>query len=130
MQCFPGVDNTLVRIQAGKLRQQCGMNIENLAFEASHESSCQNAHEAGQDQKPGCIFLQGIGEGRIKCRPLRVVLIAHALGGDAGVACAYEAICVRPVTDDNGDAEIKRSIPGGIDKRLQIGSVAGNKNCR
>ena len=127
-----GVQGALVRVQAGKSRQQRGVNIEQPPGVMGHKSRAQDAHEARQQHQRGLVAVNGLDECRIKGRPGLKLLVRKRSCGNAHALGKRQAVGIRLVAEHADHAGIEFFKPAlflrGMDDGFHVGALARDQN--
>jgi hypothetical protein len=115
------INRLLLDVQAGKRRQQGGVDVNHAIGERVDECLGDDAHEARQNDKLDIGFLQGSDDGGIEVLATGKVTMVDASAGNPGLCSAFQCGGTRVITDDNGNLGIEAVILAPVNDRLQIG---------
>ena len=123
-----GLEYPLVCIEAGKLRQQRGMNVQHTSLVAIYEAGGQYPHEARQYDKPWLKAFNAFLQGTVESSPVRVPGMVNYHRGDAGLCRPLQAAGCRPVTDTGTNFHRQGVVGNSIDYGLQGAAPSGNQD--
>jgi hypothetical protein len=104
------------------------VDIQQSAAECGDEHRGQDTHESGEYHQVHAVVCQAVNQRLVEGFPAVVFAVIDATGGDAGVGRALQPRRLRVIADDDTDAGIQLAAGAGVDKRLHIGSAAGNED--
>lgn len=122
------LNRLLLGIEPRERRQQRRMDVQNLVGERVDQPSTYEAHESGQTHQPNITRLQLSRESLIVVVTRGERTMREHDCFDARGTRAREALRIRAVRDDDGDAGLETALRDGVDERLQIAAAAGNEN--
>jgi hypothetical protein len=127
MQLHAGRERLLMRVEAGKKRQQRRMDIDHPVAPRFDEFMGQEPHEAGEaDELDAGAFQPGI-EREVEGLARGVLLVVQHRGLDAVLLRAEESGCVRPVRKHEDDFGRVGRILRRLDKGGHVGAASGNE---
>ena len=124
-----GIQRALVGVEAGVLRQQRGVNIQQAPQIVAHEAACENAHKTSEDHEIGPVLVDGFLQRGIKRLAAAEVGVWQAVRGYSGAFGPLQAASVSLVADNGDDVATAQLLRlGGINNGLQVRAATGDQN--
>ena len=124
MHFHPGLKRALMRMQAGKRRQQRWVDIDNAARIAIYKTLRKDAHKPGEHNKVRIKRINFCGQRRIKGLAADELLMVDNAGRDIVCIRERQTFSVGPVANDG--LNVKRQLR--LDKRLHVAAAPGYEN--
>ena len=122
----------LMGMQAGKRGQQRGMDVEQPPGEVAHETGCEDAHEARQNDEAGGKLIDAGRQSCIESFAAGKGFVIQDAGRNALRPRKNQAFGIRFVADHGSDPRAKRLFPvldlRRFDDGRHIGAAARNQN--
>lgn len=125
-----GLESLLPGLNAGEVRKECGVNVENAVGERLQEGLFDEPHEAGQANQ---VYAEGLQLSRdlglqLKRKLVFVTAAVHILGRDTAAASTLQDESILMIGENDDDLGIQTPIIDGVEDGLTVAAATGPQN--